>query len=452
MPDVNVNGNNDTAITNVGGHVLIGGSNHATINNKGGYVIITGSNVRSEIKNMGGDIVISRAADISYLTNNSNITIGYNAIFAEINIANGVLAIGDTVTSAFINLHRNSVFVLPDSSDLNAFITISGTADLVVQQSATNNRSYNAQISGFDYSRDSILLPQATGPYTATYIGTVLTLVGQVTYTFNNIAITNFPTTTIRARSVISTPRTVKYSYITPAVARTATFDNVPTSSTVTYNTYYYGAAPIVPAVPCFVSGTNILTPTGYVKIENLKVGSDISVWLNNKYITKPIEWIGKFRQETIGINKFYTSPVRIKRAAISDNVPQTDLLVSPIHSLLFDTTLIQAIQLVNNQTIYQDTTFNDVTYYHIKLGAHHIINADGVLTESYFDMFSADRDNFENGTDITTNPLAVKCDTSDAQTIREKCAAATFALDDQSKIEPYRFQLNARAKKLNNK
>lgn len=476
MPNIKIDGNNSSPINNFGGYVIITGNNRGPINNSEGYVSIGKKNNKALINNSGGfiyignkcknsvvinkgpDIIISQNSNDNLIANEGNITIGNNAYSTNVIMSDGILATGNVIRdNSTIILNDNSIFVFSEDINSNALIKINGTSNLMIlpnlqavtkdnkEKNAKNKiiQTYNFNITGFDYQRDSILVPKINGPYVASYSRTILKIIGKVTYKFTNIT-GNIPTFYVN----LSIPKSVKYSYVTPSIANSS--NNPPKQSQYVYNIYYFGEPPIIPSAPCFVKGTQILTNKGYVNIENLKNGDIVMAFVDGKYVEKSIKWIGKFNQKTTGIYNLYSSPIRIKKSAISDDVPNQDLLVSPIHSILFDHLLIQAIQLVNGISIYQDTTFLDVNYYHIKLDAHYIINANGVLTESYFDVFKADRDTFENGSQIEGEPFEILCQTKDVTKINSTCSAAHLALDDKQKIAPYKNILLKRAEKLN--
>lgn len=46
----------------------------------------------------------------------------------------------------------------------------------------------------------------------------------------------------------------------------------------------------------------------------------------------------------------------------------------------------MEAKDLVNGTTIFQDESFSSIEYYHVEVKDHSVINANGILAESYFD------------------------------------------------------------------
>ena len=97
----------------------------------------------------------------------------------------------------------------------------------------------------------------------------------------------------------------------------------------------------------CFLRGTEIRTPSGYRKIEELAVGDSVTTSFSG---ARPIRWIGSYsfaRQSRYQPWPIEARPVRIMRSAIDDNVPHTDLYVTAAHALYIDGVLVPAGDLV---------------------------------------------------------------------------------------------------------
>src|SRR4029077_7522104 len=75
--------------------------------------------------------------------------------------------------------------------------------------------------------------------------------------------------------------------------------------------------------IHCFLRGTRILTPDGEIPVEELTIGALVET-LNGPL---PVKWIGH-RSFTKGSPSWHWSvaPVRIARAALSDQYPRRDL------------------------------------------------------------------------------------------------------------------------------
>jgi Hint domain len=135
--------------------------------------------------------------------------------------------------------------------------------------------------------------------------------------------------------------------------------------------------------LPCFLSGTMILTDRGEVSVENLRVG-DTVVTLGGQ--TRQLCWIGHGRALSTRGRRSAATPVIVRKSALSDNVPHHDLHITKGHSLYFDGTLIPAEFLVNHRSILWDDRAQEVTVYHLELDTHDVLVANGAAAESYRD------------------------------------------------------------------
>jgi hypothetical protein len=135
--------------------------------------------------------------------------------------------------------------------------------------------------------------------------------------------------------------------------------------------------------VPCYVTGTRILTARGEVAVEDLTVG-DLAV--TPEGTERPIRWIG---HRTIACHGDSARlPVRIAAHAFGPGRPARDLFVSPAHAICVDLlgeVLIPTCRLINGTTITQ-VSVESVTYWHVELDSHDILVAEGLPAESYVD------------------------------------------------------------------
>jgi hypothetical protein len=135
--------------------------------------------------------------------------------------------------------------------------------------------------------------------------------------------------------------------------------------------------------IPCYVKGSKILTTSGYVAVEDLRVGDSVPTFGTITDVFTPeesvrkIKWIGKL----VPVLYEKTRPIRIKKEAFPDLTE--DLCVSPGHALIVNNKLICARDLVNGTTIIPDDC-TEVTYYHIELDTYSAVKANGILAETY--------------------------------------------------------------------
>jgi hypothetical protein len=175
----------------------------------------------------------------------------------------------------------------------------------------------------------------------------------------------------------------------------------------------------------CFSAGTRIATPTHEARVEELRIG-DLVVTAAGA--AKSIRWIGRRRLErALHPRPDTVAPIRIQCGAFADNMPHSDLVVSPDHAIFVDGKLICARQLVNGTTIRQESGWVAVDYYHVELDQHAILLAEGLPAESYLD--TGNRGFFGN----SGAPLVLHPDLTDATDYptREAGSCAPFVWDE---------------------
>jgi len=146
----------------------------------------------------------------------------------------------------------------------------------------------------------------------------------------------------------------------------------------------------------CFLRGTLILTERGEVPVEQLREGDLVAAQFGG---LRPIRWIGtqSFHPRFAGPA---ATPVRFASGSLGDGVPSADLCVSPGHAMLVGTVLAHAGALVNGSTITQPAFRGEsIDYFHLDLGPHDCVLANGAWAESYFE--DRNRDSFHNAADF---------------------------------------------------
>mgnify|MGYP003361761430 CR=1 FL=1 len=138
----------------------------------------------------------------------------------------------------------------------------------------------------------------------------------------------------------------------------------------------------------CFLSGSMIQTPKGEVAVETLRLGDDVTAYVDGLPQSRRVVWAGKshatVRPHLAEDEAGY--PVRILKSAISEGVPHKDMLITPEHCLFFNGRFVPARMLVNGSSIFYDTSITSYDYYHVETEQHSVLCADGMLTESYLD------------------------------------------------------------------
>lgn len=140
--------------------------------------------------------------------------------------------------------------------------------------------------------------------------------------------------------------------------------------------------------VPCFTSGTMIMTQSGEVPIERLQAGDSILTRDNG---LKDLIWIGS-RSIT---RKTMAQDPRLCPYVLPPGVMgERGLLLSPNHRVLqvdtqgalsfgADETLVAAKFLAHLPGVVQSIQ-SEVTYYHLLFDQHEVIMSNGIWTESF--------------------------------------------------------------------
>jgi hypothetical protein len=154
--------------------------------------------------------------------------------------------------------------------------------------------------------------------------------------------------------------------------------------------------APRPSSVHCLLKGTMISTPSGERLVQELQIGDEV-LTLSGR---KPVKWIGhnNFTREEGHAWQDSVMPIRVARYAIDSHTPHRDLYLSPGHYMFLNEVLIQVKYLINETSIKQGIPpyMSAIEYYHLDLGTHEVIHAEGALVDSYFDEGS-NRENFSN-------------------------------------------------------
>jgi hypothetical protein len=155
----------------------------------------------------------------------------------------------------------------------------------------------------------------------------------------------------------------------------------IPSQSTLT------GTDIFLSSVVCFAAGTRIAAARGEMPVEDLAEGDLVVTLSGSERTLEPVTWIGYRRVDLASHpRRELVAPVRIRRGAFGENMPQRDVAVSPDHALFVDGKLVVARLLLNGMTIAQDMDARSVEYYHVELPRHAVLLAEGLPAESYLD------------------------------------------------------------------
>jgi hypothetical protein len=139
----------------------------------------------------------------------------------------------------------------------------------------------------------------------------------------------------------------------------------------------------------CFLRGTHIRTASGWRKVEELAIGDLVPTLFGG---VQPIQWIGSYRYGKSEAGKPWLKsvrPVRIARSALAPDVPRTDLFLTQAHGIYVDGALVEVGSLINGSTIalYPAEEFDELEFFHVKLKAHDVIEAEGASCETLLEV-----------------------------------------------------------------
>jgi hypothetical protein len=147
----------------------------------------------------------------------------------------------------------------------------------------------------------------------------------------------------------------------------------------------------------CFLRGTNLLTPKGECKVEDLRIGDLVTTSSGE---AKAITWIGRrvYRPSTGCGHPESVLPVRVAKGALGPKAPHRDLFVSQQHALWVDGLFIRAVDLINGSSITLESVveLSNVEYLHVKLARHDVIFAEGAPSETLL-VNSGNAERFDN-------------------------------------------------------
>jgi PAS domain-containing protein len=153
------------------------------------------------------------------------------------------------------------------------------------------------------------------------------------------------------------------------------------------------GPEPELSGVICFTPGTRLRTPDGARPVETLREGDLLQT---ADGAAQEILWIGRRKLSGGQMHAMpELRPIRIRGAALGEDVPDADLVVSPRHRILLRSAaaralfgisevLVAAEDLLNDTTVTRDHQLREVSYIHLLLPRHHVVWANGVPTESF--------------------------------------------------------------------
>jgi hypothetical protein len=214
------------------------------------------------------------------------------------------------------------------------------------------------------------------------------------------------------------------------------------------------------PAPVCFLIGTQIWTPDGERKVEDLRI-NDLVVTSSGE--AKPIQWVWGRRFERQGATNWpeEIAPIRVTRSALGPNTPHRDLYLSRYHCLYLDGVLIPVVDLLNKSTITRcgAEDLSEIGYFHIKLERHSVIYAEGAACETLQSVTAVNSDDLEfeeyrslyGEPSLPTEPVAPVLGYNGGKArLRGRIrSVVSHVIDVRSKLEIVRDDLTERAQSL---
>lgn len=144
----------------------------------------------------------------------------------------------------------------------------------------------------------------------------------------------------------------------------------------------------------CFTAGCRVLTPTGPVQVEDLRIGDSINTMDNG---AQPIRWIGRCLLPAAALQQEPDlQPILVRKDSFGEGCPAYDIHLSPQHRVLIrgpkaqlffgePEILVPVKKMTDGRSILRDNTRRHVEYLHLLLDRHEVIWSDGLASESLY-------------------------------------------------------------------
>jgi len=137
--------------------------------------------------------------------------------------------------------------------------------------------------------------------------------------------------------------------------------------------------------IACFLAGTRISTPSGFVEVQELRVGDEILTAKGGR--PSRVKWLGQQKISPDLLRPEQVNPICVTAGALGAGVPSRDLFLSSDHALFVEGMLVNAGALVNGGSIYQlGRMTKNFSYYHVETEAHELLLAEDCPAETYLD------------------------------------------------------------------
>lgn len=144
--------------------------------------------------------------------------------------------------------------------------------------------------------------------------------------------------------------------------------------------------------MPSFTPGTLIATPRGERKVQDLSIGDRVVTRDNG---IQEIRWVGQRRLTREELAKAeHLNPVLIPKGALSDGLPERDMLVSPNQRLLVtsdqtalyfeEREVMAAAKRLTGVDGVEQVDLPEVTYVFLMFDQHEVVLSNGTWSESF--------------------------------------------------------------------
>lgn len=383
----------------------------------------------------GSDFLVDDSTNSTGFVNEGNVTLtGGELLVIGSTLNNGGTISGSgggtvglasiaLTNSGLINAQAGGLVQLGSITSNTGTIEITGAGTLELSQSAAANVTLTG--TGGD------LLVDVTN-----YAGTIsgLALGDSQTVDFTTLTFGNTTTATLNtSKDTLTVKETVSGTVSTATLSLSGSY---------TGDTFHLAADPnggTDLTIACFASGTRIATEDGETPVESLRPGDLVRTVLGG---AAPVVWIGYRHIDCERhSNPALAWPVRVAPDAFGAGQPARDLYLSPDHAVYMSGALVPIRLLINGTTIRQ-VELPTTTYYHVELGRHDVVLADGLPAETYLD--TGNRVMFENG----GGPVALHPDFGVGQAAREAGSCVPF-MTDPAQVETLWRALATRSEEL---
>jgi hypothetical protein len=372
------------------GTTILAGGTLAFTGTSGSLAGLTLAGVGLEQINLatGSTLDVTGAAGLS-LANGSTLNVSNGTL-----VIDGSISLTGSLTETNAAIYDDGVLVNNGTITLDpstlTVASLSGTGDVTIDTSST------LDVTGDISAGETIVFSGSLGVLgitdTANIAGTI-----DITGTGAIIDITDLAYSALTSGTFNTLSDQLMITYGSGSILD-LTFANAAITSFVLAS---YGQGGTDIEMPCFCSGTRLLTEDGEVLVEDIAVGDVLVTVREDGPLTQKVIWTGR---RAIDIRWHpapdLVRPIRITAGAIAPGVPERDLRLSPEHAVYLNGNLFTAVSLVNGTTIYQEQSTTHVTYHHIELETHDILMVEGLPCESFLDTGS--KNMFENVSGIT--------------------------------------------------